>query len=210
MILQLAAACCALVSLLSSKKIFEFEKLANSNKKEGWFNRIDVNNRKSYGILFENGIAKSLSYIAPDSTVYIFSIDSNFLNGRHMVYYPQGNIKEHGNYKNNARIGQWRFYNVNGTIKEEGNYMGEYNELLYDANRGRLITVNRFLDTIRMEKFTQKQYDSLRIVLGQKWGTAFPVQLHFKDGPWKYYDDSGRLAKEETYEKGTLIKAEKK
>jgi antitoxin component YwqK of YwqJK toxin-antitoxin module len=34
---------------------------------------------------------------------------------------------------------------------------------------------------------------------------SFPIDLHFKDGKWSYYDENGKLTKEEFWEKGELI-----
>lgn len=192
----------------SLKKVFEFEMLANN--KDGWFNRIDTTNKESYSIFFEAGVAKRLSYTSTDRSVFTFTIDSNLLNGVHTIYYVNGNIKEYGFYKNNARIGEWRFYNAAGKVISAGNFLGDYNKLVYDVKRRKLITLNRYLDTVKVEPFAQKKYDSLKKVLKQEWGIAFPVHLHFKTGLWKYYDDAGKLIKEEFYEKGKLIRTEKK
>lgn len=194
----------------SLKKVFDFEVLVGTDNKDGWFNRIDTTNKESYSIFFKDGIAKKLSYTSTDNSVLTFTIDSNLLNGVHTIYYANGNIKEYGFYKNNARIGEWRFYNTAGKVISAGNFLGDYNKLIYDVKRRKLITLNRYLDTIKIEPFAQKKYDSLKKMFNQEWGIAFPVQLHFKTGNWKYYDDTGKLIKEEFYEKGKLIRTEKK
>ena len=36
------------------------------------------------------------------------------------------------------------------------------------------------------------------------------IHLHFKTGLWKYYDDTGKLIKEEFYEKGKLIRTKER
>jgi hypothetical protein len=189
------------------KRIFEFEML--KDKKDGWFVRIDTTNKDAYNIFFEEGIAKKISFIGPDSSLSRFSLDSNLLNGVHTVYYSNGKIKEYGFYKNNARIGEWRFYNIAGQVTSEGQFVGDYSRLIYDTNKGFLITLNRYLDTVRVELMTQKMYDSLKELLHQNWGLNFPIHLHFKTGLWKYYDDAGKLILTEFYDKGKLINVEK-
>lgn len=192
----------------TTKRIFDFEMIANY--KDGWFNRIDTTHKQSYSIFFENGIAKRLSYTSVDSSVSMFAVDSNLLNGVHTIYYANGNIKEYGFYKNNARIGGWKFYNVAGKVASEGSFLGDYNKLIYDVKNSKLITLNKYLDTLKVEPFTQNKYDSLKKSLKQEWGMAFPIHLHFKTGLWKYYDDTGKMIKEEFYEKGKLIRTKKK
>lgn len=194
----------------STKKVFDFQTLLNNTNKDGWFNYFDSLNRKSFSILFVNNEAKRLSYINSDSLVFTFSINNNLLNGVHTVYYANGNIKEYGFYKNNARIGDWMFYNPSGKLISEGSFEGDYKKLLYDSNGNKLITLNRYLDTIKVEKFTQKKYDSLKNELKQKWGVVFPIHYHFKSGVWKLYDDNGSLFQKEYYDKGKLIKIESK
>lgn len=189
-------------------KVLEFETWGNI--KDGLFHRIDSTNKASYSIFFEKGIAKKLYYKTVDSLLHTFSIDSNLLNGVHAVYYPNGKIKEYGFYKNNARIGEWTFFNSAGKVIAEGSYLGDYNRLLFDTQGHKLVTLNRYLDTVKIEHFGQKEYDSLRRKLKQDWGIAFPVQLYFETGVWKSYDDSGKLIKEEFYEKGNLIRTEMK
>jgi antitoxin component YwqK of YwqJK toxin-antitoxin module len=37
-------------------------------------------------------------------------------------YYPNGNIKVHGSYKNNLRDGLWEYYHPNGKLWSKGNF----------------------------------------------------------------------------------------
>jgi antitoxin component YwqK of YwqJK toxin-antitoxin module len=194
----------------SLEKLFDFEELKSVNKKDGWFNFFDKTNRTSYSIFFEAGIAKKLSYLNPDSLIFLFSLQNNLLNGVHTIYYHNngGHLKEYGFYKDNARFGKWLFFDTLGNVTSEGEYLGDYNRLLYDTKRYRLITLNKYLDTIKVESFNQKKYDSLKKVIGEEYVMAFPIHLHFKTGLWKYYDDKRKLIKEEYYEKGKLIRTE--
>ncbi len=196
----------------SLEKLFDFEVSKSNSKKDGWFNFFDKTNRTSFSIFFEAGIAKKLTYINTDSLIFLFTLQNNLLNGVHTIYFHNngGHLKEYGFYRDNARIGEWIYCDSLGKIKSQGNYLGDYNRLLYDTKKHKLITLNRYLDTIKVEVFNQKKYDSLINVLGEECTMAFPIHLHFKTGIWKYYDDKGKLVKEEFYDKGKLIRTEKK
>ena len=150
----------------SLKKILQFELFGND--KDGWFNRLDPMNKDSYSICFKRGVAKKLSYTNTDSLVFSFTIDSNLLNGVHTVYYANGKIREYGYYKNNARIGEWSFFNNAGNIVSMGTYSGDYNRLLYDSKKHILVTLNRYLDTTKVETLAQEPYDNLKRVLKQE------------------------------------------
>lgn len=189
----------------SSIKLFKFEVRESDHKKDGVFKAYYKDGGIFYTLLFKNGIAKHMTIDLPDSTLGRYTLDNFFFNGVHTAYYKNGNIKEYGYYKDNARVGDWIFYNSAGKVIKEGNYFGDYNKVLLDVKQKQIITLNRYLDTIKVAELTQETYDSLKQVLKQDWGLAFPVHLYFEHGNWKYYDDTGRLIKEEFYEKGKLI-----
>jgi len=194
----------------TTEKVFSYETLLNDQVKDGWFSRFDSANKVSYNILFERGIAKRLTYIDTDSLDISYYIDSNLLNGQHLVYFNRGHVKEAGYYKNNARVGDWVFYSSTGKVVSEGKFLGDYKRLLYDVKSHQLITLDRFLDTASVESFDQKKYDSLAVTLGLGREIQFPVHLHFKTGKWRYYNEAGKLIKEEYYDKGKLIRTENK
>jgi len=125
------------------RKLFSFETLPDSDLKEGWFSRFDSTNKQSFNIHFKKGVAKRLTYIDTDSLDISYYIDSNLLNGQHLTYYNRASIKEAGYYKNNARIGEWLFFNSAGKLISRGSYLGDYSKLLYDIKGHKLITLNR-------------------------------------------------------------------
>lgn len=191
----------------TSLKLFEF-KTSLSGQKHGWFRYTDTGGNGSYSILFEKGEARKLSYSLHDSSIAIYSIGEGVLNGVHTVYYANGNMKEYGFYKQNARTGLWTFFYSSGKLESEGYYEGNYERLLYDTCSKKIFTLNRFLDTIKTEAFTAETYDSLKLALKQPWGMVFHCERHFKTGEWKYYNVTGRLVREEYYEKDRFIKRE--
>jgi antitoxin component YwqK of YwqJK toxin-antitoxin module len=188
-------------------KLFEYEELESDHKKDGVFKAYYKDGGTYYTLLFKDGCAKQLTIDLPDSMLGRYTIDSGFFNGVHTTYYKNGNLKEYGFYKDNARIGEWTFFNSAGKVISRGSYLGDYNKILLNVTRKEIITLNRFLDTIKVGNLTQAAYDSLKQLMHQNWGVAFPLHLHFEEGNWKYYDDSGRLIKEEYYDKGKLIKS---
>ena len=191
-----------------TKKIFQFEIDANGVK-NGWFTQFDPKNLNSYSIWFENGKAKKLSYTKQGS-LYKYSLNDNVLEGMHTIYYPNGRIKEYGSYEDNARVRVWSFYDSSGRLRSEGAYYGDYRKIFYNVKNRLLYTLDRHLDTIKVEKFTRRKYDSLKKVLAQEWGVIFPYENHFKEGIWKYYDANGLLVRQEFYDKGRFIRKEDK
>jgi len=43
-------------------------------------------------------------------------------NGYSALYYPDGEMRTEGSYRNNKRIGNWVFYKENGSVEKEINY----------------------------------------------------------------------------------------
>lgn len=190
------------------RKLFNFQTSVSSNKKNGWFNYFDTLGMRSFSILFVDGNATQMSFKTVDSLVFTFTIDKDLLNGVHSVYYDNGNIKDYGYYKNNARSGEWRFFYSNGNVESEGSYEDEYSKIIYDPASRNMVTLNRYLDTVRVELFTQKIYDSLRQAVHEEWDIMFPLHLHKRIGVWKFYDEKGQLLRSEIYDKGKLIKVD--
>ena len=65
--------------------------------------------------------------------------------GKHVVYYQNGNVKAQGNYVNNKREGEWLFYYENGTMALKKNFsngeqVGEW--CYYNQNGGLLLKVD--------------------------------------------------------------------
>jgi antitoxin component YwqK of YwqJK toxin-antitoxin module len=191
----------------ANNKIKRFDYFVNisDGKKEGAFNFYDKEGKWYGTMLFKNNEPESFLIKLLDSSLAQYNINNTLFNGVHYSYYSNGNIKEYGFYKDNVRIGEWLFYYDNGKVKEKGTYSGKYIKLLYDYNAGNIITLNNYLDTIKVENMNKAKFDSLKRVLHHDF-IAYPVQLHYETGVWKFYDINGQLIKEEFYNEGKLIK----
>lgn len=65
--------------------------------------------------------------------------------GKHIVYYDNGNVKSQGNYLNNRREGEWLFFYDNGKIALKKNFskgiqVGEW--AYYNQDGGLLLKVD--------------------------------------------------------------------
>lgn len=188
-------------------KLFTFEVLKSNKLKDGYFYKYDTLNNYTYTIHFKDDIAIKLSYIDQVGLSYFFDIENNLLNGNHIVYYNNngGCVKEYGRYKDNARIGEWWFCNSSRIVVEKGSYSGDYNRILYNLKTNNLITLNKYLDTIKVESLNNQKLKYLKEQFGYKYFLAFPIENHFKIGTWQYFSDDGKIVREETYNLGKLI-----
>ncbi len=134
------------------KKVFDYTFDRVTKKKNGLFNLFDKKGKWYCSMLFKNGVLEELLLKSLDSTFSKYKIINNAFNGVYTAYFPNGKIKEYGFYKDNARIGEWIFYHDNGKISSTGSYLGNYVRLTYDYKVGNLISVNKFFDTISVEK----------------------------------------------------------
>ena len=182
----------------SLKKVFAYE-ASQSLRKDGYFRQYDKQGRMIVSMLFEDGIARKLSINFTDSTSGKYNLDNNLLNGQYTLYYSNGKIKESGQYKDNAPIGAWIFYNDAGKIMREGHYCGGFRRLLFNVNTKKLIILNQLLDTVSSETFTNAMLDSLKTPLHYSHGLIFPIDLVCKMGTWRYYDENGIFLKEKNY-----------
>ena len=72
-------------------------------------------------------------------TVKSQSTSNSNEDGKHIVYYQNGNVKAQGNYVNNIREGEWLFYYENGSIALKksfsiGEQVGEWCYYNQDGN----------------------------------------------------------------------------
>ena len=47
------------------------------------------------------------------------------LNGTYVHYYPNGNVKEEGLFKDGVKVGEWKIYDISGNIVSTDNYIEE-------------------------------------------------------------------------------------
>lgn len=117
------------------------------------------------------------------------------LTGKSTSYHPDGKILEQGLYQNNQKIGHWVQYYPDGKIKistnfQEGLDHGEYIE--YDSNG-----VSRMIITFSLGKMNgviKKFHPNKNLAFIGFFKDNFP------SGIWQYYDENGKLQKEENWD----------
>ena len=83
------------------------------------------------------------------------STDNLNQDGKHLVYYQNGNIKAQGNYIDNKREGEWLFYYENGSLALKKNFhngeqIGEW--VYYNKDGSLLLKVD---DISKIDKNTE-------------------------------------------------------
>ncbi|MCP4441104.1 MAG: hypothetical protein GY810_19440 [Aureispira sp.] len=123
------------------------------------------------------------------------------LKGNSIFYYKNGNKKAEGQYDHElyelhvlghsmdnlveSKIGLWTYYHPSGAKASEGNYW--FDEILLQSPEARL------------EEAEDIEFGDL----------TRPWKVDLKHGVWQYWDNNGKLIKEETYDKGELLEIHK-
>jgi antitoxin component YwqK of YwqJK toxin-antitoxin module len=92
--------------------------------------------------------------------------------------------------------------------------MPDINYLISDLKNGKYyledsahVILKRFnIKNFKLDSFCT----SMHIERHSDYSFTFPIVIYFRDGVWKYYDETAKLIKEEFYQKGKLIKTESK
>ena len=108
--------------------------------------------------------------------------------GIYKAYYPNGKIKEFGNYFNNFKIGEWIELYEEGRIKSVGSY---YPDTIIQ------VTIPTREDSIAEEGRDRPDVPFLKRTI-----------IYLKHGEWFYYHPTGKLYLKEFYDKGTLLRKE--
>ncbi len=145
--------------------------------------------------------------------------DDGKKDGKWEFYYPSGELKSAGKYKNGRKSGKWTFYFIEGGIEQKGNYKsGRYNgEWTWYYDTG---------EVKRVEHYSQGKEDGFcteylrngdkieygEYVLGLKEGEwVNNVGGHYeqgiykdglKEGDWKYYYSDEKLKFEGSFIQG--------
>ncbi|MEO6546891.1 MAG: hypothetical protein ABIN94_02790 [Ferruginibacter sp.] len=116
--------------------------------------------------------------------------------------------EEEGFYKNDKKDGPWRRYNTTGDILAIENYRfgGKDGQQEYFNFLGELLRHEEWhaynpdqpFDTIPIYGTGSNEIISFKIVRSQQYSVPH--------GEWKYYEQGGRLAKYEKYDRGLLLK----
>ena len=129
-------------------------------------------------------------------------------------YYENGNLNFIGSYDEyGEQTGVWKTYYENGIIKNIANYdFGGLVGLVKNFDEEGNYTSSTFYkegSDLTKWQFFYKDGKSI-----EKEGTAYDMGEEAEkrwiiDGEWKYYNETGKLQKIETYENGEIIKVEK-
>ena len=128
-------------------------------------------------------------------------------------YYENGKLQFIGDYKYGEQDGIWKIFYENGNIKNIANY--DYGKLVglvrnYEED-GKFSSTTYYEEGSNLTKWQFFYKDGKSI---EKEGTAYDMGEEAEkrwiiDGEWKYYNETGKLQKIETYENGEIIKVEK-
>ena len=128
-------------------------------------------------------------------------------------YYENGKLQFIGDYKYGEQDGVWKTYYENGIIKNIANYdFGGLVGLVKNFDEEGNYTSSTFYEEgsdLTKWQFFYKDGKSI-----EKEGTAYDMGEEAEkrwiiDGEWKYYNETGKLQKIETYKDGEIIKVEK-
>ena len=128
-------------------------------------------------------------------------------------YYENGKLQFIGDYKYGEQDGIWKIFYENGNIKNIANY--DYGKLVglvrnYEED-GKFSSTTYYEEGSNLTKWQFFYKDGKSI---EKEGTAYDMGEEAEkrwiiDGEWKYYNETGKLQKIETYENGEIIRVEK-
>lgn len=165
-----------------------------NNKRSGewinYFRNHNIDNRSFYKDGLPDGVHSDY-----DIAGHLMSTDTyvkGVLNGPHKKLFPDGKIREEGNYTNGDGTGKWRFYDRKGALIKEfpSNYEAKLNAYRKDV--------------LHMPVFDKNAAEGdykLKYANGQV-RYAGTVKDHKQEGFWKYYDEKGTLRLEEHFENG--------
>ena len=128
-------------------------------------------------------------------------------------YYENGKLQFIGDYKYGEQDGVWKTYYENGIIKNIANYdFGGLVGLVKNFDEEGNYTSSTFYEEgsdLTKWQFFYKDGKSI-----EKEGMAYDMGEEAEkrwiiDGEWKYYNETGKLQKIETYKDGEIIKVEK-
>jgi len=141
-------------------------------------------------------------YHKPGNIASKLSYKDGALSGRSVFYFTNGKVREFGDFKADtynfmisgmnvphlveSRVGAWEFYHEGGGLKAKGEY---------------------WFDEIPLRSPQEMLEDLESMETGE---FMKPWKVDLKHGKWQYWNDKGKLEKEEIYDKGELIEMVKK
>jgi len=140
-------------------------------------------------------------------------------------YYRNGKIAANGSFRNNLKVGTWKFYNQAGTLHYEIDFYDAKNQWAYVTVYGNsgfereeseywkglrhgLARTYSFLNELENEKHYAFGYlhgTYLEFLKGGKERTQGAYAFGMKVGDWKYFNPSGRTTFEERFVRNPSI-----
>lgn len=132
----------------------------------------------------------------------------NLLNGFFEEYFNNGQVKATGEYKDDIRQGVWAEYYKNGNMKSRGEYFTDVLFIKYDGKE-KVVFKNKSGTVLRLADYTLELLDSLEVKykneISFKSDGAFSINDYYKHGKWEYWNEEGKLIREEIYYRGDLV-----
>lgn len=137
-------------------------------------------------------------------------------------YYPTGELRSKGKYKNSRPIGEWNFYFTDKTVEITGSYDSKgkkIGEWLWFYPTGDTMTVANYEDGELEGRYVEYGDEGKVITLGQyvagfeegQWqffnGTANEIGRYeggLREGTWKSYFENNKIASEISYSQNIL------
>ncbi|MEQ8715226.1 MAG: TonB family protein [Cyclobacteriaceae bacterium] len=161
-------------------------------------NQYPIADRFQMTDFYMNGIvAASGAYMTSSHTIK---------DGEFVYYYPNGQVKSKGIYKENLRLGEWKWWYPNGQEMKESLIL-HTNSL---PNEEIELTIN-FWDAdgnhvVRQGKGELIQYNEHQYVGELRVLAKGSILDGLKHGPWQGYDYNGNLLYKELYQDGILLR----
>lgn len=138
--------------------------------------------------------------------VYKLNYKNELLHGDFIEYHCNEKLKRSGEFYNGFRVGKWLEYHSNGKVKSIEYFVINKNDSIYDWK-------NKFKDSTRLFKLTLEYgiYDNLEPLpeikqcIEKKTAMFASCKEEIyayngnKVGTWLYYDEKGKLIKQEKY-----------
>jgi hypothetical protein len=138
----------------------------------------------------------------------IYQYKNDSLDGPWIEYYEiGGTMKKYGTYKNGIPI-EWKEFYLCNKIKTEGSYFDtEILTTITSNDTIKLCIKDRKKNIKEIKELNNTLIDSIRteFLLDKSSGIPFPLERNIKNGIWKYWNEDGKLIKEEFFDKGNLI-----
>ena len=121
----------------------------------------------------------------------VINYSNGKFDGRWEVFYDFNGVKMiDGEYKTNAKTGEWKEYYENGQLKSVG---------CYNIDVNAIIVTNLNIDSLKSQFSLEENFESFLL-------NSYPYD--FKSGIWKYYSEKGVIKLIETYKKGQIFRRE--